>query len=202
MSKAILFAILRLFYHYRVMGGENVPKDGGVILAPNHVSYWDPPVAGCVTRRKVYFMAKEELFHVPILKYWIKRVGCIPVRRGTADRRALRLAAEHLKKGGCVLVFPEGKRVSPGEVKEGELGIALLAQMAGVPVVPIGITGTQPLFRKICGVLPWFSKIRVHVGKPLLFSFPNKAHERTKAFEEAVHVIMNEIQRLKTEKLT
>lgn len=168
LSRGLLRLGFRLLGGIHAIGLENVPKSGGVILAPNHVSYADPPAAGCCIDRQVHFMAKEELFRVPLLRGWMYRVGTFPVRRGTADRKALRKAVELLNEGRIVCIFPEGTRSKDGRLKEAELGIGLIALKSRAPVVPVAILGTDRIFaggRKI----PRRSRITVIYGQPLTF---------------------------------
>lgn len=196
-SRLIFLIFLKVFFRLKVTGQENIPKNEGFILAPNHVSYLDPPVVGSAWPRMITFMAKEELFTSSLLRAWIKRVGCIPVKGGSGDRHSLRRAVELLKQGECVCIFPEGMRVPPGMIKEGEPGIALVAQMARVCVVPAAITGTQPFYRKIFGFIPWFSSIRMRFGPPLRFNFEDDPHKRKENHKQMVDKIMQSIRELK-----
>lgn len=182
-----------------MVGSENIPKTGGCIIAPNHVSYLDPPVAGASVGRHVVFMAFEGLYHYPSLKYWIRHMGCIPVFRGTGNRKALMEAVSQLKLGKCVCIFPEGKRVPPGQTGEAQSGIALMAEMADVPVVPMAITGTQPWYRNYFGFLPWFSKINVRIGKPIFGERRSTTESRSELHKRFSEKILNEIRRLKAD---
>jgi len=130
---------LPLLGRWRVTGRENIPKTGGVILAPNHVSYADPPVVGAAVSRRVRFMAKSELFRIPALGTIIRNVGAFPVKQATADRSALRKAIELLETGEVVCIFPEGTRSLGGTLLKAELGIAMIAVKAKVPIVPIAL---------------------------------------------------------------
>ena len=98
-SRFLIFVFLKIVFRLKVIGQENLPKTEGFILAPNHVSYLDPPATGSAVPKRVWFMAKEELFTESALKYWIKAVGCIKVNHGASDRHAIRLAVSLLKKG-------------------------------------------------------------------------------------------------------
>jgi 1-acyl-sn-glycerol-3-phosphate acyltransferase len=145
LAHIILNIIFKLFYSFKVTGRENLPLSGGLILTANHSSYLDPPVLGCAApfKHQVFFMAKIELFAKPVLGKIISAMGAFPVKRGEADRKALKTALEILKKGGWLGIFPEGTRSKDGELQEGELGAVLLANLAKVPIVPVAITGTQ-----------------------------------------------------------
>lgn len=194
-SRAIILIFLKIFFRFSVSGRENIPEQGGFILAPNHVSYFDPPAVGSACPRKVHFMAKQELFEVPVLKYWMRAVSTFPVRRGQADRGALRKAVEILQRGDVVCVFPEGRRVAPGAENKGDSGVILIAQMAGVPVVPMAIVGTQPLFRKN---FPWFSSIEIRFGKPLFFERDGDPKKRSEVINESLNLLMSKIKALKS----
>src|SRR5579864_5856909 len=108
LSRAMIIIVLKIFFGFKVMGRENVPKEGGFILAPNHVSYLDPPVAGSACPRMVYFLAKEDLFKVPLLAQWMRAVGCMSIKYGASDRHVLNEAVNLLKQGKCICIFPEG----------------------------------------------------------------------------------------------
>ena len=140
-------------------GAENLPREEGVVIVANHISYWDPVVVGCAFKRRVFFLAKEELFRIPLLATLITKLGAFPVRRGSTDRRALRLATEKLLAGNPVVVFPEGTRSHTGELLQPHLGAALLAIKGGVPILPVALHGTR-------GII---GKVRVRVGEPMSF---------------------------------
>lgn len=164
-----LFTLLfKTFYHLKIEGIENIPPNGSFIIAANHVSYLDPPVVGISFRRQVFFMAKVELFNIPILSQAIRGLGAFPVVRETADRKAIKHALSLLKAGKIVGIFPEGGRSASGQLREGELGMALLVKQANVPVVPCALIGTYRSI-KFKGIVPIFSKIRVKIGHPIYY---------------------------------
>ena len=156
------------FGRWKVIGSENVPKTGGVILAPNHVSYSDPPAAGCGIRRPVHYMAKKELFETPVLGFLIKSVGAFPVKRGTADRAALKKAIETVKNGKVICVFPEGTRSPNGNLLPAESGIGMIALKSKAPVVPVALIDTDRLLPAHSKCFH-FARVRVIYGKPLTF---------------------------------
>ena len=117
-------AICRIFGRMQVIGRENIPKTGGVLLCGNHVSYIDPPALGCQAGRLVHFMAKIELFKIPVLGFLIKGVGAFPVKRGTADRGALKQAIEYLHTARWSGCSPRASAASPANCAKPRLGWA------------------------------------------------------------------------------
>lgn len=188
----------RVFGRWKVRGAENMPSTGGVILAPNHISYLDPPIAGAPFRRQVHFMAKEELFRVPILGALIRMVGAFPVRRGTADREALRQAISLLQSGEVVCIFPEGTRSLDGNLKEAETGFGMIALRAGVPVLPVAIVGTDQVLRRGSKMLH-FGRIRLNIGKPLDFTDLRDRADDREAMREVGRRTMAAIAALRAE---
>ena len=148
-----------------VIGAENIPETGPIILAPNHRSYMDPPYLSLVTKRQLHLMAKDSLFRVPVFGAYIKAMGAFPVKRGAADRGALKQAMAELKAGRVMGIFPEGTRAEPGTLLLGEKGFALVAKQTGVPVVPIALEGTDKVLPKKGGLHR--AHVTATVGKPM-----------------------------------
>ena len=146
--------LLRLFFfpftRRHVLGAAHIPPRGGCILAPNHLSHFDPPLLGISTTRPVDWMAMQELFTNPIFAAILHAIGSFSVKRGSLDRTAVRTALERLRAGRLVGVFPEGGlRTGTESVLEGaplKPGVAALAQMEQVPVVPCVIIGSDALY--------------------------------------------------------
>ncbi|NTW05588.1 MAG: 1-acyl-sn-glycerol-3-phosphate acyltransferase [Peptococcaceae bacterium] len=143
--------VLILVRRLEINGLENVPVKGGLVVVSNHRSYWDPMIVGCSLpkNRQVFFMAKEELFKVPILRNAIKWAGAFPVRRMGADRSAIRTALNHLISGRVVGIFPEGTRSKTDQLLEPQIGMAMLSTKAGVPILPVAVVGSKGIFGKV-----------------------------------------------------
>ena len=139
-------AVLRGFFRLRVSGTENLPKEGGFVLASNHLSNLDPwPLALEVWPRVVRFMAKAEAIETPVLGRFISAQGAFPVRRGERDSAALEAAIGYLRAGDPLVMFPEGTRRKPGREIKHHTGAARVAMEAGVPLIPAAISGTEKL---------------------------------------------------------
>ncbi len=135
--------IIALCGGHRVVGAENMPDEGGALIASNHLSHLDPPVVGTAIRRRTYYFAASELFSNPVFGFIIRKCYAFPVKRGSGDRRALKAAIELLAGGELLTMFPEGTRSHTGELGEFDLGAALAASRAGVPIIPCALTGTN-----------------------------------------------------------
>jgi 1-acyl-sn-glycerol-3-phosphate acyltransferase len=163
-------ALLKAAYRVEVSGRENLPTEGGYVVAGNHVSYLDPMVVVVETPGPPHFMAKAEFFEPGKIMNWLlRRLWSFPVRRGEPDRESIARATALLKAGEVVGIFPEGRRIRPGAVDdEGDpqLGVAFIAMRADVPVVPVGVSGTDRALPP-GAKLPRFPKIHVRYAKPV-----------------------------------
>jgi 1-acyl-sn-glycerol-3-phosphate acyltransferase len=166
LSSFLLGVLFRCYNRYQVSGREHIPETGGVLLIANHTSYLDPPVAGPSCPRPVSFMAKSELFRIPILGPLIRRVHAFPVKRGAADQHALRHAVRLLRQGRVLMIFPEGTRSPDGRLQSFEHGAAFIALASGAAVVPMAIDGADHVLPRGKPVLlP--ATFRVRFGPPL-----------------------------------
>jgi len=155
-------------FRVRFIGAENVPRDGAII-AGNHVSYLDPVLLWSGAPRLIHFMGKAGLWEKPWLGWLLDHFWTFPVRRGAADREAISTATHLLERGELVGIFPEGTRVRHGGVEalgEAQGGVAFIAMRAGVPVVPVGISGTERVWPE-GQRLPRFPRITVRFCEPL-----------------------------------
>ena len=149
-----------------VRGAENFPASGSVILAANHRSHMDIPYLSFVTPRHMHFMAKADLFQVPVLRAMMRGAEAFPIRRGVPDRAALRQAVELLKQGRVVTIYPEGTRSPNRSLGEAEKGFALIARQAGAVIVPVALEGTEKILAKGATRMRR-AHVTISVGKPL-----------------------------------
>lgn len=190
-ARGLLRFVLAFFGRIRAFDIDNVPDEGGVLICANHISYIDPPAVGCPLKRRVHFMAKAELFRMPVLGPMITSYGAFPVHRGTADRQALRQAIDLLRGGNIVAMFPEGKRSLDGNLLPAEAGVGMIARNAGVPVVPAALINTNKLLRPHTWWLA-FTHVKVVYGKPLDLSDLDQMSSR-EAYDEVGTRVMRAI---------
>ena len=183
-ARVVLTLPTLLIYRVRAYGVKNVPKQGALVLAPNHFSQMDHFFAGVYLRRKIRFMAKSQMFGPRVLTYVYKHGGVFPVRRGHHDEEAIKTAEMILDQEGMLLVYAEGGRSRSQELGKPKPGIGRIALESGAPVVPVAIHGSAR-------VRGWkrlrFPKVTVQFGKPL--SFPvEPAPSRERQLEVAPEV--------------
>jgi 1-acyl-sn-glycerol-3-phosphate acyltransferase len=128
---------------FRVHGRAGIPPAGPLIVASNHISFWDPPMVGSAITRETHFLAKASLFEIPALGWLIKSYNALPIHRGRFDRAGVESALEVLRRGGVLLLFPEGGRRRAGRVEETKLGVGLLSFRSGAPILPARIVGSD-----------------------------------------------------------
>lgn len=179
-------AILRT----KVVGTENIPKNGAFILAANHLSNFDPPFLGTFIDREINYMGKEELFKNPIMAWICRNLHVFPVKRGTADKNAIKTALKLLKDGKCFGIFPEGTRSKDGKLGKAQNGVSLIAAMSKAPIIPAAIVNTEKIFSRD----EFFPQTAVIYGSPMKFSGSTKDKD---ALEDFAQEIMNEIAKLK-----
>lgn len=184
--RAILRLLFSVLFRWEISGTKNIPLKGGVIVAANHISLWDPPVLGSALPREVHFMAKQSLFTIPVLGYIITKLNAFPITRGAADRLAIRTTMDILSKGQLVGMFPEGTRSKTGELGKAKQGVATIALHTGSTIVPAAIIGTNKIFKKD-NFLP---KIKVKFGNPIII---DKAKRDKDYIEKISNEMMQEI---------
>ncbi|WP_142826467.1 lysophospholipid acyltransferase family protein [Planococcus soli] len=182
-GKGLVKTVLSPLYRFEIIGAENFPKEGGILLCSNHIHALDPPVVGMTAPRTVHFMAKEELFNAPILGPILPKVNAFPVKRGMSDREALRTALKILKNGDVVGLFPEGTRSTDGVLKKGLSGAGFFALRGNADVMPCAIIGPYKAFRKV----------KVVYGEPIRMA---PFRERKASVDEVTEAIMSSIQKI------
>jgi 1-acyl-sn-glycerol-3-phosphate acyltransferase len=194
--KPIAVALMRLFFRLEARGREHVPREGALLLVSNHASLLDPPLVGGAAPRKLYFLAKEELFRIPIFGRLIHAVNARPVRRDGSDSRALKSTLRLLGEGKAILIFPEGTRGrGDGRLGEGKPGAGMLAVMSGAAVVPVYVSGTDRALPR-GATLPRPAKVRVRFGPPLHFK-AGRDDRRKEQYREASAEMMRAIGQLR-----
>ncbi len=158
--KIIYMIRLKLVYRIEVHGLENIPKDNKYIVCPNHLSTLDPPMLAGVLPRSVAFMAKKELFDIPLLRWWLDWLGAFSVDRENLSPSTIK-TVEQIKQSNWVLgIFPQGTRGVPGEIKGVTKGFAGLARLTKCNILPVGVIGSNEVKR-----MPFSGKIIVNIGK-------------------------------------
>ena len=165
-AHALVLTPFKAIFWVRVRGREKVPREGAFVVAPSHRSLMDIFFTGYITRRRIRFMAKQELFEKPFLAWLFTALGGFSVERGSADRAALRAAQEALEGGEPVAIFPEGTRRHGREIVDLFDGGAYLATRLGVPIVPVGIGGSEQILAS-GKTLPRPHKVAIVVGDPI-----------------------------------
>ena len=177
----IVGGVLKVLTFYKVRGKENIPSEGAFLLCSNHRSWVDPVYIAAWCKRTLTFMAKEELFTVPVLGGIIKLLGAFPIKRGRGDAAAVMATIKIMKKGGTTLIFPEGTRMKKGERKQVNSGIVRLAMQAGVPILPA-----------------YVSRNTVTYGKPIYYNEHIENAQNTEAMQKLADELMDNIYSLGT----
>jgi 1-acyl-sn-glycerol-3-phosphate acyltransferase len=199
--------VARAIFRPTVIGRENVPRTGGVILASNHLSFADSVVIPVVAPRNVAFLAKHDYFNGTGIKGalqrgWFEGLGMLPVDRDDTQAAmvSLDIALEVLRRGDAFGIYPEGTRSRDGRLYRGRTGVAHLALTAGVPVVPVGLIGTEKL-QPVGARLPKLVNVTVAFGEPIDFTGRYDGVPVGRARREATDTIMTAIQRLTGQQL-
>tara|TARA_A100001388_G_scaffold50176_1_gene33717 strand:+ start:57 stop:677 length:621 start_codon:yes stop_codon:yes gene_type:complete len=165
-SKLFVFPIYKFIFRGHLIGRENIPQKDSFIMVSNHGSLLDPPLLGHALGRNISFMAKAELFKVPLLGFIIKSCGAYPVKRGIADKSTIKTACKKLSDNNCIGIFIDGTRQKNGRVNKPKQGAALLSFKNQKLLLPVAIVNSHKLIKfKFC--IPFFSKIVIKVGKPV-----------------------------------
>jgi 1-acyl-sn-glycerol-3-phosphate acyltransferase len=162
----LVYSWCKVLWRIRIHGTERLPAAGAYVVAPTHRSGWDIPFSSMITKRRIRFMGKGSVFRIPVLGSALRYLGGFGVERGTPDRRALQALLECLRGGEPVVVYPEGTRHQGRAVSELFDGAAWVAARAEVPMVPVGIAGSEGILRS-GRRLPALPKVTIVVGEPI-----------------------------------
>jgi len=188
--------LAQLFFGYRVVHPERIPPTGGMILAVNHTSYFDPPLAGVACKRGVYYLARKSLLEWPFFGPMFPDMNVIPVERDGNDRSALKAVIRKIQDGNGVVLFPEGTRSKTGDLQPAQPGIGLIVAKTLAPVVPMRIFGAFEAFpRGAKGIK--FRRISVVVGEPIYFTPDDVGEGKREDYLRLSQRIMEAIGQLK-----
>ncbi len=165
-SQLFVLPIYKFLFRGNLIGRENIPQKNSFIMVSNHGSLLDPPLLGHALGRNISFMAKAELFKVPLLGFIIKACGAYPVKRGIVDKNTIKTACKKLSNDNCIGIFIDGTRQKNGRVNKPKQGAALLAFKNQKLLLPVAIVNSHRLIR-FKFFIPFFSKIVIKVGKPV-----------------------------------
>jgi len=186
--------VVRVCLGLKVEGKEHIPRTGGVLVACNHISYWDPPLLGVAFNRELFYMAKKELFRNRFFGALIRAHNAIPVSRDAFSRGALNRAVEVIASGDAIVIFPEGRRSDPKRLGEPKAGMGMVADKAACPVVPAYITGSDTI--KKC--LTRRRSLHVYFGPAIRpEEFDVKGGEGKEKYTRISRVAMNRVALLK-----
>lgn len=200
-ARTIVVILTRLITRPRVINADNIPRSGAFVLAPIHRSNIDTPLAAVVTRRRLRFMGKDSLWKVPVLRWVLSAVGSFPVTRGSADREALSRCIAVLKSGEPLVLFPEGTRQSGPTVKPLFDGAAYVAVKAGVPIIPVGIGGSERVMPKGSKMIRPV-KCVIIVGEPIVAPTDESGRVPRSAVKDVTERLTASLQQLFTEART
>ena len=183
------------FTRMHIDGRERLPPTGAYVVAPVHRSYVDTPIVACITKRRLLFMGKQEMWKYPRLGWLFSALGAFPVKRGSADREALSRCITVLERGEPLVLFPEGERKDGPRIHPLFDGAAFVAARAGVPIVPVGIGGSaRVLPRHAKMIRP--RKVHVVIGEPIIVEVGESGRAPRRAIAEASERLSAELQRL------
>lgn len=182
-ARFIVYCIFKPLFRIKAIGKENFPMEGAVLLCSNHIDNLDPPAIGIMAPRQLRFMAKEELFKIPVFSRLIRILGAFPVKRGFSDREALRTGLKILKEGEVLAIFPEGTRNKTGKLRKGLAGAGFFALRSECKVLPCAVIGAYRPFRRT----------KIVFGSPIDFT---EYRKQKRSAEEATNLIMEEIEKL------
>lgn len=191
--RVLSIVLLKVLFRLRIVGREHLPIKGGCILASNHLSYLDPVVLGAASPRRLYFMARQSLFEIPLFGKFIAHVSAFPLKEKALG--AIKESLGRLAEGKAIVVFPEGRRSPDGLLGKGKMGVGLLALRTNAPVIPTRIVGTDralPLKAKFIRPRP----VSIYFGEPLTFEGSYYRPTEKSDYLKVSHAVMERIAKL------
>tara|TARA_Y100000589_G_C27191587_1_gene645026 strand:- start:2105 stop:2725 length:621 start_codon:yes stop_codon:yes gene_type:complete len=190
-SLIIVFPVFRLLFRGRLVGKRNIPAVGSFIIVSNHGSLFDPPFLGHALGVKISFMAKSELFNVPLLSQIIRACGAYPIRRGFVDKNAILTASNKLLNNEIIGIFIDGTRQRDGFVNKPKRGAALIALKTKKQLLPVAIVNSHKLIR-FKFLIPIFSKVIIKIGKPINYPLSSSKED----IERTTNILQDQINLL------
>ena len=190
-SLGFVFPIFRIIFRGKVIGLENIPQHSSFIIVSNHGSLFDPPFLGHALGLKVSFMAKSELFHIPILSNVISACGAYPVRRGITGTSSIKIATEKLLNNNIIGIFIDGTRQLDGRVNNPKKGAALISSKTKKLLLPVAIINSHRLVR-FKFFIPFFNKVIIKIGKPIDYPLTSSKNDLNQV-TESVKVCINNL---------
>jgi 1-acyl-sn-glycerol-3-phosphate acyltransferase len=194
-ASVIASVIAKTVFFFKAYGRENIPHEGGCLLALNHESYLDPPLAGISAPRELYFLARKTLLDWPILGPLFPRLNVIPVDQERADMSALKTVIKQVRAGHCTVIFPEGSRTEDGELLPAQPGVGLIIAKTRCPVVPARIFGAHEAFPRGGKPRP-FRPIKLVIEKPMEFDEADFAGEGRALYQRLSERVMERIAKI------
>ena len=194
----LAWVLSKLLFRFRVIHRERIIKEGPVILAMNHQSYLDPPLAGIAADREMHFLARKTLLDVPVLGWLLPRLNVVPVDQEGNDRSALKALLRVLKAGNGTIVFPEGARTLDGELQPGLPGLGFVIAKTLAPVVPMRIFGAREALPRGEGRVR-FVPITIVVGEPIYFTKADLEPGGKELYQQLTQRVMDAITALRLE---
>lgn len=188
-------ALAKTFFSFRVIHRERVPEEGGAILAMNHESYLDPPLAGIACKREIYYLARKTLLKWPVLGPLFPKLNVIPVDQERADMSAIKAVIRIVRAGGCTVIFPEGARTPDGSLQPAQPGLGMVIAKTLVPVVPMRIFGAHQAFPR--GGKPRPHPITIVVGEPMQFTEADLVGSGRELYQKLSERVMERIASLR-----
>jgi 1-acyl-sn-glycerol-3-phosphate acyltransferase len=193
--------LARTFFSFRVVHSERIIETGGALLAMNHQSFLDPPLAGICCKRQIHFLARKTLLKWPVLGPILPKLNVVPVDQDRADMSALKTVIKLVKAGHCTIVFPEGARTLDGRLQPAQPGLGLIIAKAMVPVVPMRIFGGHEAFPP-GAKYPKPHPITIVVGEPIIFTAADVAGGGRELYQRLSERVMERIAAIEYERPT